>query len=98
MHVLAQVRGRVPHAESALQGSGRAAAAAVPEGWAPAVGDEVAVLSMPASATGRVLSLGGGGSKGKATVKAGSALCMPDSIGRICLGPELLPLPRRWAS
>ena len=72
--IAAQVRSRVPDAGAAarlLQGGsgGSGAAAAAPEGWVPAPGEEVAVLSMPASATGRVLSLAGSG-KGKATVKA----------------------------
>ena len=78
-----QVRERMPQAGAALQvlqGSGRAAAVA-PKGWTPAVGDEVAVLSMPAAATGRVLSLASGG-KGKTTVKARIVHRMHDSIVR----------------
>lgn len=71
MPILAQVRGSVTgvrEAEQALlQQSGLVME--VPQGWAPAVGEEVSVQSMPSAANGRLIRLDGG-PKGKATVKA----------------------------
>ena len=47
----------------------------VPKGWAPAVGGEVSVQSMPTAANGRLIRLDGG-PKGKATVKVRRLGCL----------------------